>query len=81
MTEHTDIYKKAMSLIKDNQWSKAHDIIEVMDTQMASHIHAYLHRIEGDKWNADYWYRKAGTIRPDCSLMDEWSQISELIEG
>lgn len=79
MSDQTSIYKKAMALIKDNQWSKAHDLIESMDTQMASHIHAYLHRIEGDKWNADYWYKRAGTLRPDCSLSEEWSQISSLI--
>ena len=80
MTEDTFAYKNAMALIKDNQWSKAHDLIEVMDTQIANHIHAYLHRIEGDQWNADYWYRRAGTTSPDCSLMDEWSQIYSIIE-
>ena len=27
---------------------------------MGSWIHALLHVIEGDQWNADYWFSKAG---------------------
>jgi hypothetical protein len=38
-------------------------------------VHAYLHRKEGDSWNADYWYRKAGKKRPDVSLEQEWETI------
>ena len=73
-------YQKAMELIKNDEWEKAHDIVQDMNTTMAAHIHAYLHRIEGDNWNADYWYRRAGRSRPILSLEIEWEQINELID-
>ena len=56
-------------------WNKAHDIIQDEENKNGSWIHAYLHRKEGDIWNADYWYRKAGKTRPAHSLDDEWKEI------
>ncbi len=79
MNDADNIYKKAMILIKSGDWSGAHDIIELINTPLASRIHAYLHRIEGDNWNADYWYQKAGTSRPTCTIDEEWDDIHALI--
>ena len=58
-------------------WSKAHDIVQDEENKTGSWVHAYLHRKEGDIGNADYWYRKAGRKRPDCSLEEEWKSITE----
>ena len=41
-------------------WKLAHDQVDHLTSKSASLVHAYLHRKEGDSWNADYWYRKAG---------------------
>ena len=38
-------------------------------------LHAYLHRKEGDRFNANYWYRRAGTSFFAGSLGDEWSEL------
>ena len=43
---------------KDN-WDMAHNITQDINTELASWIHAYLHRVEGDIGNADYWYNCA----------------------
>ena len=59
-------------------WNRAHDIIQDEEDKNGSWIHAYLHRKEGDTWNADYWYRKAGRTRPNCSLEQEWEQIASV---
>lgn len=56
-------------------WDKSHEIIQDIDDKTAAWIHAYLHRKEGDIWNADYWYRRAGRKRPDLSLEEEWKVI------
>lgn len=56
-------------------WGLAHDIIDPAPGKEASRIHAYLHRKEGDIWNADYWYRRAESNRPTISLDDEWEQL------
>ena len=57
-------------------WTRAHEIIQDEEDKIGSWIHAYLHRKEGDIWNADYWYNKAGRARPNVSLDEEWKNIS-----
>jgi hypothetical protein len=57
-------------------WDAAHNCIQDLPDEKSAHIHAYLHRKEGDIWNADYWYRRAGCRRPSVSLEDEWEQIT-----
>jgi hypothetical protein len=56
-------------------WSRAHEIAQDIDSAPGAWVHAYLHRKEGDGWNADYWYRRAG--KPSCqlSLDKEWTDI------
>lgn len=56
-------------------WNKSHETVQDLDTKEAAWIHAYLHHKEGDIWNADYWYSRAGRSRPRTSLDDEWRDI------
>lgn len=57
------------------RWDKAHGLVDDLGDTTACWLHAYLHRKEGDIWNADYWYRKADKKRPDISLEEEWGNI------
>ena len=41
-------------------WDAAHELAQAHDDVEAAWVHAWLHRIEGDLGNADYWYRRAG---------------------
>ena len=56
-------------------WAKAHDIADGNPYPEANWVHAYLHRKEGDDWNANYWYRRAGKTMPTVSLEEEWAQL------
>ncbi|QBA65625.1 hypothetical protein EQY75_07455 [Muriicola soli] len=56
-------------------WEKAHALVDNRNTLLAQWIHAYLHRKEGDLWNADYWYKKAGKLRPSHSLNEEFTVL------
>jgi hypothetical protein len=69
------VYLEAMWYDAHGNWNKAHSLVDHLDDATASWVHAYLHRKEGDIWNADYWYRKAGRKRPDISLQEEWELI------
>jgi hypothetical protein len=40
-------------------------------------VHAYLHRKEGEAWNADYWYKRAGRQFHRESLDGEWAALVE----
>lgn len=52
-------------------WEQSHQIAQDIPSAMGSWIHAYLHRKEGDKWNAGYWYGRAGKSFPDTPLDEE----------
>jgi hypothetical protein len=58
-----------------NDWDRAHEIVQDINTKDASWIHAYLHRKEGDPGNASYWYHRAGKKMPNVSLEKEWEEI------
>ena len=60
---------------KKGDWDKAHSIAQDIPTVQGSAVHAYLHREEGVLWNADYWYSRAGRVRPAISLEEEWTQL------
>ena len=68
-------YLKALWFDANGDWEKSHNIIQDIDDKKAAWIHAYLHRKEGDIWNADYWYKRAGKKRPEVSLEEEWLEI------
>jgi hypothetical protein len=40
-------------------WDAAHELAQAQDDVEGAWVHAWLHRIEGDLGNADYWYRRA----------------------
>ena len=60
-------------------WEASHDIAQDMHSDLGSWIHAFLHRQEGDKFNAGYWYRRAGKSFPKISLDEEHQDITEYI--
>jgi hypothetical protein len=69
------VYLQSLWYDAKRNWNKAHELIQDIPDKDASWIHGYLHRKEGDIWNADYWYTKAGKKRPNVSLQEEWEQI------
>jgi hypothetical protein len=52
--------KKCAGSARSSHWTAAHDIAQDVHTPDGSWVHALLHLIEGDQWNADYWFAKAG---------------------
>lgn len=57
------------------EWGKAHDLVDGPPGELPAGVHAYLHRKEGDEWNAGYWYRRANKPFPKVSLEEEWRQL------
>ncbi|MEB8345696.1 hypothetical protein OO010_06535 [Flavobacteriaceae bacterium KMM 6898] len=60
--------------VKGN-WEASHNIAQDMSSQDGSWIHAYLHRKEGDRFNAEYWYRTANKSYPQISLEEEQKEL------
>lgn len=67
---------KALWYDAQGQWETAHDIIDSISGREAAWVHAYLHRKEGDNWNANYWYRRANRSMPLMPLEQEWEVIT-----
>lgn len=61
----------------NGDWESSHNIAQDLQSTMGSWIHAYLHRKEGDEWNARYWYDRAGKPFPNYSLEEELKVLVE----
>ena len=60
---------------------KAHEICQSHEGEpMFDWIHALVHRIEGDDWNAGYWYRRAGRDRHPGTIEEEWQAVRDEVE-
>lgn len=74
------IYLQSLWYDGKGNWEKSHELIQELEDKTAARIHAYLHRKEGDQWNADYWYQRAGKKRPSTSFNQEWEElVTELL--
>ena len=70
---------KSLWYEKKGNWQKAHEIVQNESERMSKLIHAYLHRKEGDLWNANYWYKAANETMSDLSLNHEWENLVKLL--
>ncbi|MDF0705985.1 hypothetical protein [Flagellimonas okinawensis] len=61
----------------NGDWQASHDIAQDIHSTMGGWIHAYLHRKEGDEWNAGYWYNRANKPFPQYSLEEELKVLVE----
>jgi hypothetical protein len=58
-------------------WGRAHSLVDDLSTPEGMGVHAYLHRKEGNAWNADYWYQRAGSEYRRPELDAEWNALVE----
>lgn len=56
-------------------WDKAHECAQTRDDRPGMHVHAYLHRKEGDPSNAAYWYRRAGAEPSALPFDEDWAEL------
>ena len=68
-------YLKALWYAGKDDWENSHNVAQDIHDKNGSWIHAYLHRWEGDTFNANYWYNKAGRRMPGYPLKQEWEEI------
>lgn len=57
-------------------WPRAHDTIDDSEEPDGMWVHAHLHRQEGDKSNARYWYKRAGKPEFIGSIEAEWESLA-----
>lgn len=69
------VYLQSLWFDGKDDWHQAHALVDSLPGTEAAHVHAYLHRKEGDLSNADYWYRRASQSRPAIALDQEWENL------
>lgn len=73
--QHWSVQLQALWYDAKGDWSSAHGLIDHLSDRDSAHVHAYLHRVEGDLWNARYWYDRAKQPEFKGTLDDEWEQL------
>jgi hypothetical protein len=73
---------KALQLDASGDWAQAHELVQTLEDDLhAAAVHAYLHRKEGDEFNARYWYQRAGRHALKGPITEEWvALVTELLE-
>ncbi|WP_375454577.1 hypothetical protein [uncultured Methylobacterium sp.] len=57
-------------------WERAHALVQDEAGADAAWVHAHLHRVEGDRANAAYWYDRAGRTAAAGDLAAERDAIA-----
>lgn len=78
MPESLTVPLQALWWDAKGDWARAHTLINDLEDSVSAHVHAYLHRKEGDLWNARYWYSRAQQPEFKGPLQEEWRYLLEL---
>ena len=66
---------QALHHAQAGDWKDAHSLIDELEHPLAYWLHASLHREEGDRDNARYWYGRAGRPFSEDPFGEERAQI------
>lgn len=61
--------------LEKGAWDAAHALVQDDASRAGAWVHAHLHRMEGDLWNARYWYSRAGQMPAEGDLDRERATI------
>ena len=62
-------------------WTRAHALVDELETKEGMAVHAYLHRKEGEASNAEYWYARTGKGVYRERVEEEWAALVEGLLG
>jgi hypothetical protein len=60
-------------------WTRAHALVDELETADGMAVHAYLHRKGGQIENADYWYARAGRSFARPAFEAEWEALADTL--
>ena len=60
-------------------WTRAHALVDELETSDGMAVHAYLHRKGGQIENADYWYARAGRSFERPPPDAEWQALADAL--
>jgi hypothetical protein len=70
---------QALDAYQSGDWETAHNIAQSQEGKVLyDRLHAFLHRAEGDTFNARYWYQRIGLSLPSGTLDEELEELKVL---
>lgn len=63
LANHRDLVetdREAMLWLRIGFIDRPHEIVQSAANGIPAYIHGIVHRLEGDYWNANYWFRRVG---------------------
>jgi len=72
---------KIIDLASEGNWEEAHHLIEQSSDKLSCLVHAYVHRIENNNADANYWYGRAGVEIPVNTLEEEKKRLYEMVNN
>lgn len=79
--QNLSVHLQALWYDAKGDWQTAHTLIDHLEDRTSAHVHAYLHRVEGDLWNARYWYNRAKQREYEGTLQAEWESLVQMLLG
>jgi hypothetical protein len=74
-----DLAVEALWWEAKGDWQRAHHCAQQQGDAAGAWVHAYLHRVEGDRGNAAGWYGRAGRPVAALPLAEEWEAIARAL--
>lgn len=73
--------KKALAHLEAGDWQAAHVIAQEDESTLGCWAHGMVHILEGDLWNARYWYGRARRDFPgEPTLKRELAEFKQALE-
>lgn len=63
--------EKIVALLEAGDWQAAHPLAQEQSSALAAWAHGIVHTLEGDLWNAKYWYGRAKREFPGAEKVRE----------
>jgi len=72
---------RSLLLLQAGEFERSHSIVQAMSGSDAAYSHGMIHRVEGDFWNAKYWFRRSKKHRAFIGTAIDPFDITDMVEN
>ena len=76
---HVDCVRSLL-LLQAGEFERSHSIVQAMSGSDPAYIHGMVHRVEGDFWNAKYWFRRSKKHRAFLGSAIDPFRITDMVQ-
>src|SRR5260370_12317445 len=72
---------RSLLLLEAGEFERSHSIVQAMSGSDPAYIHGMIHRVEGDFWNAKYWFRRSNKHPAFLGTPIDPFSITDMVEN